>query len=361
MAFPAVNTPATIRLKPKVERLSGTLTGQIQSEQAKTVQELQKLVGEADLEYLWRATVEKNPVIRFSLEKLAAPPDVASKQSSRFLTRTLSTLISGASLAATMLPGGNDMYMNMGSMAVGNALRNMISGKVTPTAGSLSATEQIQLAGLIDELKSRLIRSYQDYKQTLESLAQRHAVTIKNNALYSEALAARNETAMMVTGTAYYQSLLDEMALRQKAKLYRLELERLVGVESLSHLAWAAHVAPSTQTAINTPDLKPPSRSSATSLQKPLDAYSTTLPESQLSIIGPQPLIGPEAPGSAALDSQQALQDLPSLMEIAPRLKTDPSPIKPFSSPDRNAPRKALAQRKPSIPYDLTPIEVLHP
>lgn len=351
VALNAVATSATIRLKPKVERLAGSIAAQADSEHIKTVMEIQKRVDEADLEYLWRATVEKNPVIRFSLEKLATPVDLESKHSSQFLTKTLSTLISGASLASTFLPGGSNVYQNMGSMAVGNALQNMVTGRVKPTTGSLSATEQIQLAGLIDELKAKLIRSYQDYKQTLESLAQCRVTTVKNNALYSKALASKNDVAIMTTGIAYYQSLMNETALKQKAKLYRLELERLAGPESVSNLELVAHISnPTAQTAVNTGPMP---------INKPLDVDQDALPYTVPDLIGPHPLIGPEP----QYKKSNIPKELPEVMEIKPSLKNQdnrlPSPLP--KNPTIRVHRKALAEQKAALHGELKPIEVLHP
>jgi hypothetical protein len=354
VAFQAVDTQAVIRLKPKVERLAGSVVGKAQSEHLQTMLELQKKVDEADLEYLWQATVEKNPVIRFSLEKLATPADLESKQSSKFLSKTLSTLISGASLASTMLPipGGNSAYQNMGTMAAGQALQNMLVGRTRPTVGSLSATEQIQLAGLIDELKAKLIRSYQDYKNTLENLARCHEITVKNNALYSKALASKNDMAMMATGVAYYQALLNETALRQKAKLHRLELERLAGPEAVSRLELAVHIDNSIQTA----SAHPPAKALATPVRTDvLDAED--LPYTIPDPIGPQPLIGPEPKSK-----KSAMPDMPEVMELLPSFKRDnrlPSPM-PQTSVGLN--KKTLAVSKSKTSQDaLEPIEVLSP
>lgn len=351
VAFTAVNSQAAVRLKPKVEQLTGVIVGQGKSEQMQAVLDIQKKVNEADLEYLWQATVEKNPVIRFSLEKLAAPVDLQSKQSSKFLSRVLSTAISGGTLASTMLmPGGGGMYQNMGTMAVGNALQNMVSGRQKPTLSSLSDTEQIQLAGLIDDLKKKLISSYQDYKHTLENLAQAHAATVKNNALYSKALASKNDLAVMATGAAYYQSLINETTLRQKAKLSRLDLERLAGADAVSRLELAAHVDTTTQTASNT--------AMQNTLARPVeeDELPYSIPEPAGSIIGPQPLIGPEPKQSRS----SVPKDLPVAMELSPSFKADrQGPALPTEL-QSNTHRKLAEGRSKAI-SGLEPIEVLHP
>jgi hypothetical protein len=311
-------------------------------------------VNAADLEYLWQATVEKNPVIRFSLEKLAAPPDLATKQSSTFLRKVLNTSINTVGMGTTFLPGGNSMYTNMGSMAITQALQNIVSGRTKPNYGSLSATEQIQLAGLIDELKTRLIRSYNDYKSNLERLAECHETTVRNNELYSKALASKNDMAMMTTGMAYYQALINETRLRQEAKLHRMELERLTGPETVSKLELVAHISSTnTQTAYTPAGL----------LAKPMDMMESStvnsnedLPYTIPDQIGPQPLIGPEPKSK-----KSAVPDIPAPLELSPSFKADSHLPSPMPKQSAGIYRKALAEGRPKAPGGLEPIEVLHP
>jgi hypothetical protein len=335
----AVTSPV-IRTTPRVNRLDGYVSDKFKSEQLQNVLEIQKKIDEADLEYLWRATVEKNPVIRFSMEKLAAPADVQPRQSSTFLTKTLSTLLSGATLAATMVPGGGQ-YRDMGTMAVNNAMQNLINGRTQPTLGSLSPTEQIQMAGLIDDLKMKLIQAYQSYKSTLQTLADSHQTTIKNNNLYSKALSSGNNLAVMASGTAYYQALMNETSLRQKAKLHRLALERLAGREAVSRLELTARLDDS-QTAIN--------------IATPL---------------GVSPEVGPPAPTAQQVTttklespSGQTMAmplDLPQTMEISPRLSTDIGPPEPIPAPTetgKSPPLNPFPSSNEAIPMPMP--EILH-
>lgn len=339
VALSAVSSPV-IHTTPKVDRLATDLSQQFKSEQLQNVMDIQQKVDEADLERLWQATVEKNPVIRFSLEKLATPADLQTKQSSRFLSKTLSVLISGASMGATMLPGGG-AYRNMGTMAVGNALQNMVTGKTQPTPGSLSPTEQIQMAGLIDELKMKLIHNYQDYKNTLQALAQSHEVTMKNNNLYSKALFSKNDLAIMAAGTAYYQSLMNETTLRQKAKLYRLELERLAGVDAVSTLELAVHVPTSNGSAADTPQ-----QQQTASTETPIGpAAPAASAATQATTSGPA-LIGPN--------------ELPPALEISPTLGTETSSLIGPPLPSGKAKQAAKASRNKSLAKtnDSTPMPI---
>jgi len=224
-----------IQKTPRITRLDTPLP--VSEKNVKSgLLEARHKIEEADLERLWQATVQKNPVIRFSLEKLAAPADTLPSHSSLFLRKTLTTMISGATMASTMLPGGG-AYRNMASMAGGNALQNVVSGNTKPTPGALSKTELIELAGLIDDLKLSLIHNYQDYNASLQSLADARQSTQRNSAIYTQAQKSNNDMAIMAAASAYFQSLLHESDLRQKARLQRLMLERIAGQETVSELA----------------------------------------------------------------------------------------------------------------------------
>lgn len=324
VALSAVQTPI-LHATPKVEKLDTDLSAQIKTTQMENLLEIQRKIDEADLESLWEATVEKNPVIRFSLEKLATPTDLQTKQSSRFMTKTLNMLISGATMVPAMLPGSG-MYQNMGSMAVGNALQNMVNGKTQVNPNSLSVTEQIQLAGLIDQLKLRLIHSYQDYKNTLQNLAQSHAITAKNNLLYSKALTSKNDLAIMAAGSAYYQALLSETALRQKAKLNRLQLERLAGPEAVQRLELAVHVPENATTAMTTPSIEPNDLKEPGLQNQELIGPSPMESMLQSNTTKTSELIGPELPPAKTRAPKQNSRNNPKNndplqpMEIGPQL-----------------------------------------
>lgn len=329
VSLAGVSSPV-LHASPKVERLSGSLNEQMQTGQVNSLRTIQQTVDEANLEYLWQATVERNPVIRFSLEKLATPVDLQTKQSSRFLTKTLSTLISGAALAATMAPGGG-AYRDMSSMAVGNALQNMVRNRTSIPVGSLTATEQIQLASLIDELKLKLIQSYQDYRNSLQALAQAREVTLKNNDMYAKALDSRNDLAIMAAGTAYYQARMNETKLRQKTKLHRIALERLAGQEAITDLAVAIHLPTGPGTDQTASTQGPASLTTSTTASGGQDTPDTSaaVETPPAMLLGPGVQIGPDTPtqtDSAALQGPE----LPPAKVAAPRKKHKPArKIKP--------------------------------
>jgi len=301
VALSAVSSPA-IHTTPKVDRLATKLDVATHDEQSQALLDIQKEVNQADLEYLWQATVEKNPVIRFSLEKLATPADLQKKQSSKFLSKSLSLLLSGATMGATMLPGAS-AYQNMTAVSLNQAMQNLVNGNIKPAPNTLSATEQIQLAGLLDELKLKLIHNYQDYKATLQALTEAREITMKNNNLYSKALGSKNDLSVMAASSAYYKSLMQETTLRQKAKLYRLQLERLAGTEAVSRLELSPHVSLDGKTANSTDEIGPTPE---------LNTSATVMPTSK-----------PNNPTASIPD----FSTLPQAMEIGPSLDTDANPL----------------------------------
>jgi CMP-N-acetylneuraminic acid synthetase len=52
--------------------------------QADALRQVQQALEEQELKSLWASAVDRNPVIRFSLEKLATPTDLQNKHSSQF-------------------------------------------------------------------------------------------------------------------------------------------------------------------------------------------------------------------------------------------------------------------------------------
>ena len=228
-----------VTLTDPVSRLEGHLpeTQPVKVGLADTdLQQLQQALEEEEMATLWEATVERNPVVRFSLEKLALPTELRDKHSSRFLKKTLNVMISGAAIGATMLTGGAG-YQDLGIMAASSAVQNLTQGK-RKVASGLSATEQIQLAEMIESLRKELINSYHTYVTNLQSLAQTQQRTEMANQAYSDALQKKDPLAQMSRAAAYYQALQDETEQKQQAKLARLQLERLAGVDPVRKLHW---------------------------------------------------------------------------------------------------------------------------
>ncbi len=245
VALSAVSSPA-IQLTPKVKQMEKTIN--LAKKELNTISSLQQKLDEEDLNALWESTVERNPVIRFSLEKIFTPVDLHNSHSSQFYKKVLSSALQGASLLPMMLPGGS-YYSNMAATSGAQALNNIVTGKNKPEVNPLTATEQVQLAGLIDELKTDLIANYHSYKNTLSMLSEAHQSSVKSHSMYTSALKGKSDVARVAATNAYYKALLNETELRQKAILYRLRLERLAGNDAVNNLGLALFVKPSIKTA----------------------------------------------------------------------------------------------------------------
>lgn len=295
VALASVASPATIRLTSRVQTLNNNTNIHAGDKEFETLLKLQQKLDDDDLNALWEATVEKNPVIRFSLEKLMTPVDMQPRKSSQFLNKIISAGLTGGTLGLAMLPGGN-AYTTMGARAGAQASRVLLdryTHKGQP-AMLLSPTEQIQLAGLIDDLKGKLVQTYHSYKTTLEQLADARETTIKNNNLYSQAIASKNDLALMASGSSFYKAMLHETELRQKAVLYRLQLERLAGETAVSDLKLALFV---------TPDSAP----KTTTVQKP----APTTPEKKATATpakSPAKKDSPKQPAPKTVATKSALQ-----------------------------------------------------
>jgi hypothetical protein len=233
-----VNTP-TLTTQQPVTRLDKPIVGAPTGHDPLQVAATDALAQE-ELTSLWRATVDRNPVIRFALNKLTTPADLSPKYSSRFLNRTLNTLITGGAVAAMLVPGGG-AYRNMGIMAGGDTVKNLLNGQTAPRVGALSPTEQIQLAGLVDELRSRLIQHYWEYRSAIIALDAAMAVTNQADI----ALRQATSPALKLSKQAHYDHcLLDETQWLEQAKQHYLQLTRLAGVEAVANLKWVAEDGP---------------------------------------------------------------------------------------------------------------------
>jgi hypothetical protein len=275
---------------------------------------LQKGLEESDLNRLWEATVENSPVIRFSLEKLALPTDAGPHHSSRFLNKTLNVMITGAAMAGSLMaPASN--YGRMGILTAGDVARNFVNGTNKPQKFSnLSATEQIQLAGIVDELKERLMRSYQEYRSGLQALVLAHEATVRNQKTYLRAIESGNTLAMMSAGSAYYKTMLEETTLRQQAKLARIELERLAGREKVDGLELSIRVSDDLDTnpsaVVKAPEQPLPSTNPAPAART---AENPPKPSSEVSTpVVMQATVAPTTPAATS-----AATDKPSLSKAA--------------------------------------------
>jgi len=218
----------TLASKPSQSSFSASTLPAKGAETQALLKAYQQQVEQADLAYLWNQTVEHNPVIRYSVEKLALPEDLHQGHASRFVRNTLGVMISGAAIGASMLTAGGGAYQDMSLMAAGNAVDGLIRGKQQPIS-NLSATEHLQLAELVDHLKFGLIDHYHTLVQSLDGLTQATLTVDLARENYALALAKNAAMPVLSEGLAYYQALLQESHWRDQASLARLQLARSTG------------------------------------------------------------------------------------------------------------------------------------
>ena len=187
-----------------------------------------------DIETLWRATIDNNELIKFTLNKLNTPESQRRLHSS-LMAKGLSSLIYGASFIP-MFTGSNAMIQSA-SFSAGRMANNFLNkdaaeGQQAP----ITDTELIQLAGTIEELQEKIISSYYEYKGSLNKLKETRAKIILYNKNYSNAL-KNNSVAELVVSSALYEDMqLQEYKQEQEAKKYYLSLERLAGKKAVDDL-----------------------------------------------------------------------------------------------------------------------------
>ncbi len=200
------------------------------------LEQIVKLQREKDLEdidNLWKGTVSNNQVIGFALKKLATPESQRRIQSS-LMAKTLSAIISGASLAPMLI--GADYMMQSGTYAAGRIAQNLLNRKNIPQEVPLTDTELIELAGLIETLQDKIINAYYNYKGTLTQLKEIRARELLYNKNYAKAMDEEDFLEIAVSSSLYQDMQIEEEKYLNLAKKYHLELQRLAGKKVVDNL-----------------------------------------------------------------------------------------------------------------------------
>lgn len=190
-----------------------------------------------NMEMLWQALVQKNPVIQYSLKQLATPPELRYAQESIF-SRTVGTLLTGASMVPYVF--GADPYAtgatSIGANMVDRAMHQ--SGKAD-VESLPSDTELVELSGTVQKLREDLITHYSDYVSSLRKAAslreQADVLTMKLQNAGGGTDATTQFTLKYLRDTLEQQS----QESLESAKCDYLALERLVGVDTLKKLQLA--------------------------------------------------------------------------------------------------------------------------
>lgn len=223
-----------IQYGEQVQTLKGSLFIN-DTEQAQIVVNKQQESDVEDLENLWNATVDSNPLIKFCLKKLAIPEEQRRIHSS-LMAKSMSALISGAA----MLPSFMGMHYSLqsASFAAARLANNWINRDNYKKLQDvpLTDTEAIELAALIEDLQDEIVITYYNYKGALMRLKDCRAQLLLYNKNYNEALKKNDSLEISVASAQWEEQLVEEYKIKQDVKKYHLMLERLAGKETTENL-----------------------------------------------------------------------------------------------------------------------------
>ncbi len=222
--------------KIEIPKLEYNKTDSLVINDEEIMQQIVKLQREKDMEdidNLWKGTVANNQVIGFALKKLATPESQRRIHSS-LMAKTLSAIISGASLAPTLI--GADYAIQTGTYAAGRIAQNLLNRKNIPQETPLTDTELIELAGLVENLQDKIINAYYNYKSCLSLLKETRSRELLYNKNYAKAMEDEDFLEIAISSSLYQDMLIEEEKYNQMAKKYHLELQRLAGKKVVDKL-----------------------------------------------------------------------------------------------------------------------------
>ena len=187
-----------------------------------------------DIELLWRATIDNNALIKFTMNKLNTPESQRRLHSS-IMAKSLSSLIYGASFIP-MFTGSNTMLQSA-SFSAGRLANNFLNKEASAGQNApITDTELIQLAGTIEDLQEKIISSFYQYKGALNKIKDTRSRIILYNKNYSNALQNNSLTELAISSALYEDMQLQEYRQEQDAKKYYMALERLAGKKAVDSL-----------------------------------------------------------------------------------------------------------------------------
>ena len=223
----------TYKTTPRKDKISGSLL----INDKKMLEELIKLQKEKDLsdiEILWKGTIENNQVIGFALKKLSTPESQRRIHSS-LMAKTLSAVISGASLVPSLV-GGN-YAIQTASYSAGRLAQSLLNRKNMPTEVPLTDTELIELAGLIEDLQDTIISTYYNYKNSLIMIKETRERILLYAKNYDKAQKRGDVLDLTISSTLYDNMVIQEYEEVQIAKKYHAQLQRLAGKTAVDKLS----------------------------------------------------------------------------------------------------------------------------
>lgn len=223
----------TIDLNPVDKKISSSIV--IDDKQTlKDLIDIQQEEELKDLDLIWKATVEKNDLIKFTLKKLNTPESQRRLHSS-IMAKSLSAIVYGATFLPSFM--GADPLMQSASFTTGRLANNYINKNANPQLTPLTDTELIELAGMIENLHDTIISGYYNYKGSLTKLKDTRAKMILYNKNYANAIKKNDNLEITISSALYDDLLMQEFEQEQVAKKYYMELERLAGKETVDKLS----------------------------------------------------------------------------------------------------------------------------
>lgn len=186
-----------------------------------------------DLELIWKATVEKNSLIKFTMKKLNTPESQRRLHSS-LMAKSVSAIVYGATFLPSFM--GANSVVQSASFTTGRLANNFINKTNVTQTPPLSDTELIELAGTIENLQDTIISAYYNYKGSLTKLKDTRTRMILYNKNYADAISKSNKLEVTISSALYDDMVMQEFAQEQNSKKYYLELERLAGKDTVDKL-----------------------------------------------------------------------------------------------------------------------------
>lgn len=223
-----------VELDNQVKTLKGSLFVN-DTQSAQIIVNKQQEADMEDLEKIWEGTVNSNPLIKFTLQKLAIPEEDRRIHSS-LLAKSMGAIISGAAMLPSFM--GMNYGVQSASFASARLAHNLLNKKNAKILqeSPLTDTELIELAGLIEDLQGEIVTTYYCYKHTLQSLKDTRAELIILNKNYANAIKSGDNLEITVTSARWEEKQIEEFKLKQEAKRYYLMLQRLAGKETVDDL-----------------------------------------------------------------------------------------------------------------------------
>ena len=222
----------TYKLAPQKQNISGSLLINDREVLDKLIS-LQKEKDLADIEILWKGTIENNKVIEFTLKKLSSP-DSQKRIHSSLMAKTLSAIVSGASLVPSL--AGCDYAVQTGAYSAGRLAQSLLNKKNVPMETPLTDTELIELAGLIEDLQDTIIATYYNYRNSLVMIKETRERILLYAKNYDNAQKTGDILDLTISSTLYDNMIIQEYEEVQNAKKYHAELQRLAGKTALDKL-----------------------------------------------------------------------------------------------------------------------------